>query len=85
MDGMTVGELRRELEFLDDDKVIVFAYGSGDHWGRVVAEEISDIEECGYVTWSDYHGKYKIIDVNDCMCDDECSCLEEATEVVILG
>src|SRR4051812_49375318 len=41
--GMTVAQLREELEQFDDDKVVLFSYNYGDYWRTQVAERAQQV------------------------------------------
>ncbi len=62
--ALTVRELIEELEGLDPDAHVVFAYGSNDHWRTTVAEEVIGVEE-GDVTWNTYHRLWEPADDSD--------------------
>lgn len=58
--SMTVAELIEELESMDPDAKVMFAYQSGDHWRTVVCEPVESVDE-EEVKWSEYHRKYELV------------------------
>ena len=56
---MTVGELKRKLENLDDDLPVRMAFPSGDYWRTVIAGTIDAVEIC-QVEWSKYHNNFTL-------------------------
>lgn len=75
---MTVSELIEQLSYMNKDAEVHFSYGSGDYWRTVVSEEVTSAE-LGYVKYSDYHRKFKVVERDD---DDEDD--GKLTEVVII-
>ena len=70
---MTVNQMIRALQeaaHVNPEAKVVFAYASADHWSTEVAEEAESIDH-EIITWSEYHNKYKIADVDE-MADTEC-------------
>lgn len=83
MHGMTVEELRDQLNLLiedgDGDKKIMFSYNYGDHWHTQVAQGVGSVD-ASYVKFSDYHRMYKV----DEECDNEETAKENGSELVML-
>ena len=61
---MKVSELIAELQCMDQDAEVHFAYDYGDHWRTQVAPKVSNVFE-GYVQFSDYHDMDRIADDED--------------------
>jgi hypothetical protein len=61
---MTVYDLRRVLEQFDDNDFVYLAAPSHDHWGRVLALPVEEVEEVP-IRWSDYHDQYQIVGVDE--------------------
>lgn len=80
---MTVAELIEQLKEMNQDAEVHFAYGSGDHWRTVVTEEVRSAD-IGYVKYSDYHRKSKMITEHDDIYLDDGSRDEDVKEVIIL-
>lgn len=51
---MKVSELIAELQCMNQNAEVHFAYDYGDHWHTHVAPKVSHVFE-GYVRYSDYH------------------------------
>ena len=51
---MKVSQLIEQLQFMDKDADVHFAYNYGDHWRTEVAPKISRVSE-GVVEYSEYH------------------------------
>ena len=64
MSALTVRQLIEELQVLDQDLEVRFAYNYGDYWKTQVAATIDTIET-GYVKHSDYHRMDKVVDLNE--------------------
>lgn len=83
---MTVSELIEELQGMDPDAEVRFAYNYGDYWRTTVAAEIKYVED-GTVRWSDYHSMDKIVDLNEqedpelVECDVKDVCVLSATRI----
>ena len=58
---MNVKELKKELEYYDDDTEVMFEYPSGDYWRHTLAGEIQQSGE-RYVEHSEYHNKDIVVD-----------------------
>lgn len=52
--GLTVAELIEELEQMDPNLRVVFAYTSSDHWGTQVARVVTTVDETS-LAWNEYH------------------------------
>jgi hypothetical protein len=58
---MKVSQLIEQLQYMDKDAEVHFAYGYGDHWRTTVAPKVSQVFE-GAVVFSDYHRMDKLAD-----------------------
>ena len=58
---MKVKDLMRDLEDMNPEAEVHFAYCYGDHWRTEVAPAISRVDE-GMVAYSQYHQMDKMID-----------------------
>jgi hypothetical protein len=61
---MTVEELISELQQMDPEAEVHFAYNYGDHWHTQVAPIAENVDE-GYVKHSSYHNMCKVVDEDD--------------------
>jgi hypothetical protein len=67
---MKVSQLIEQLQYMDKDAEVHFAYGYGDHWRTTVAPKVSQVFE-GAVVFSDYHRMDKMVEMDDENCYDE--------------
>ena len=68
---MLVKELIEQLECMNQDADVHFAYNYGDHWRTEVAPKLSRVDE-GAVVYSEYHRMDRMLeDTGDCEFDDE--------------
>jgi hypothetical protein len=68
---MTVQELIEQLQDMDQNAEVHFAYNYGDHWRTEVAPSVGRVDE-GAVVYSEYHRMDKMVeDTGDCEFDDE--------------
>jgi hypothetical protein len=56
---MKVSELIEQLQYMDQDAEVHFAYNYGDHWRTEVAPAVTAVSE-GVVEYSDYHRMDKV-------------------------
>lgn len=61
---MTVQELIRRLEGCDPDAEVLLAYDYGDRSNTQVAQRVDRADE-DTVVWSEYHRRWKVLDVAD--------------------
>ena len=80
---MKVSQLIEELQMMDQDAEVHFAYNYGDHWRTAVAPRVDNISE-GYVKFSDYHRMDKLVDEEDMFDEDTGEEKEGARRVIIL-
>jgi len=84
---MKVSQLIEELQCMDQDADVHFAYNYGDHWRTEVAPKVGRVDE-GKVVYSDYHRMDKIMeDEYDIEFDDEGNEVKDETRrrVVVLS
>ena len=68
---MQVRELIEQLEGMDQDAEVHYAYNYGDHWHTEVAPKVGRVDE-GAVVYSEYHRMDKMLeDTGDTEFDDE--------------
>lgn len=67
---MKVARLIEELQMMDQDAEVHFAYNYGDHWRTTVAPRVTQISE-GTVEFSDYHRMDKLVEEDYDDYDDE--------------
>ena len=58
---MLVKELIEQLEGMNQDAEVHFAYNYGDHWRTEVAPRVDRVDE-GAVVYSEYHRMDKMLD-----------------------
>jgi hypothetical protein len=82
---MTVQELIEQLQDMDQNAEVHFAYNYGDHWRTEVAPSVGRVDE-GAVVYSEYHRMDKILDADgDCEFDDEGrEIVDESTRRVVV-
>ena len=61
---MTVSELIAQLQSMQQDAPVHFAYNYGDRWHTQVAPEVSTID-VATVKYSNYHSTDAVVDVNE--------------------
>ena len=76
---MKVADLIAELQGMDPELEVHFAYNYGDHWRTTVAPSVSRVD-VGLVQYSDYHRMPKVVEPD---WDDE-EAEAEGKSVVIL-
>jgi hypothetical protein len=82
---MTVQELIEQLQDMDQNAEVHFAYNYGDHWRTEVAPSVGRVDT-GAVVYSEYHRMDKILDADgDCEFDDEGrEIVDESTRRVVV-
>ena len=80
---MKVAELIEQLQDMDQDAEVHFAYNYGDHWRTQVAPTVDRVD-VGAVKYSDYHRMHKVVE-NDDDDDHDYSTGNPEGQVVILG
>lgn len=81
---MQVYQLIEQLEYLDPNAEVHFAYSYGDHWRTTVAPKVGEVRE-GVVEFSEYHRMDKMVDDEDCYDEETGDYLESVRRVVVLG
>lgn len=81
---MKVAQLIEQLQYLDQDAEVHFAYNYGDHWRTEVAPSVSRVDE-GVVEFSDYHRMDKMVDDEDCYDEETGNYKESVRRVVVLA
>ena len=61
---MKVSQLIEQLQYMDKDAEVHFAYNYGDHWRTEVAPCVSNVRE-GVVEFSEYHRMDKIVTIEE--------------------
>jgi hypothetical protein len=78
---MKVSQLIEQLQFMDKDAEVHFAYNYGDHWRTEVAPKISRVSE-GVVEYSEYHRMDKM--ANEDYDDEDEATVASQRRVVVL-
>jgi hypothetical protein len=66
---MNVKELIEQLECMNPEAEVHFAYNYGDHWRTEVAPKVDRVHQ-GIVEYSDYHRMDKLVEDEDCYDED---------------
>jgi hypothetical protein len=66
---MNVKELIEQLECMNPEAEVHFAYNYGDHWRTEVAPKVERVHQ-GIVEFSDYHRMDKLVEDEDCYDED---------------
>ena len=83
---MNVAQLIEELQSMDQDAEVHFAYNYCDHWRTEVAPKVGSVCE-GAVVYSEYHRMDKMLDADgDCEFDEETGeeIVDESTRRVVV-
>jgi hypothetical protein len=82
---MKVARLIEELQCMNPEAEVHFAYNYGDHWRTQVAPSVDSVEE-GVVEFSDYHRMDKMVEEYEDQFDEETGEFrEDVRRVVVLG
>jgi hypothetical protein len=81
---MNVKELIEQLECMNPEAEVHFAYNYGDHWRTEVAPKIDRVDE-GVVEYSEYHRMDKMVDDEDCYDEDTGDYRADVRKVVVLA
>jgi hypothetical protein len=82
---MKVSQLIEQLQYMDKDAEVHFAYNYGDHWRTQVAPSVASVEE-GVVEFSDYHRMDKMVEEYEDQFDEETGEFRtDVRRVVVLG
>jgi hypothetical protein len=80
---MNVKELIEQLQDMDQDAEVHFAYGYGDHWRTTVAPRVSNVSG-GLVQYSEYHRMDKLVEDEDEMYEEDGDMNEKFRRVVVI-
>ena len=80
---MNVKELIEQLECMNPEAEVHFAYGYGDHWRTTVAPRVSNVSG-GLVQYSDYHRMDKLVEDEDEMYEEDGDMNEKFRRVVVI-
>jgi hypothetical protein len=80
---MLVKELIEQLQYMNQDAEVHFAYNYGDHWRTEVAPKVSQVFE-GAVEFSDYHRMDKLVTDEEDMYDEETGDFKEDVRRVVV-
>ena len=80
---MLVKELIEQLQYMNQDAEVHFAYNYGDHWRTEVAPKVSQVFE-GAVEFSDYHRMDKLVTDEEDMYDEETGNFKEDVRRVVV-
>jgi tRNA/tmRNA/rRNA uracil-C5-methylase (TrmA/RlmC/RlmD family) len=78
---MQVKELIEQLQDMNPEAEVHFAYGYGDHWRTEVAPKVDRVD-MGAVVFSEYHRMDKMVEMDDENCYDEESGEERVDETL---
>jgi len=80
---MKVSQLIEQLQYMDKDAEVHFAYNYGDHWRTQVAPAVSSVFE-GAVEFSDYHRMDKMVEEYEDQFDEETGDFREGVRRVVI-
>ena len=80
---MKVKDLIEQLQDLNQEAEVHFAYNYGDYWRTTVAPVASDVSE-GVVKYSEYHSMDKLVGDEDDVYDEETGDLKEGSRQVVI-
>ena len=82
---MKVAQLIEQLQYLDQDAEVHFAYNYGDHWRTEVAPAVCQVID-GVVEYSDYHQMDKLVtDEDECYDEETGDYKQDVRKVVVIG
>ena len=82
---MKVAQLIEQLQYMDKDTEVHFAYNYGDHWRTQVAPSVAYVEE-GVVEFSEYHRMDKMVEEYEDQFDEETGEFRtDVRRVVVIG
>jgi hypothetical protein len=81
---MQVKELIEQLQEMNPEADVHFAYNYGDHWRTEVAPEVSRVDN-GAVEYSEYHRMDKKLYYEDCYDEETGEPKESLRRVVVLS
>jgi len=80
---MKVSELIEQLQCMNPDAEVHYAYNYGDHWRTEVAPRVDRVHQ-GVVEFSDYHRMDKLVEDDDCYDEETGDYREDVRKVVVL-
>ena len=80
---MNVKELIEQLECMNPEAEVHFAYGYGDHWRTTVAPSASRVFQ-GQVQYSEYHRMDKLVEDEDDLYEEDGDMNEKFRRVVVI-
>jgi len=80
---MLVKELIEQLECMNPEAEVHFAYNYGDHWRTEVAPKVERVHQ-GIVEFSDYHRMDKLVEDEDCYDEETGDYKADIRKVVVL-
>jgi hypothetical protein len=80
---MNVKELIEQLECMNPEAEVHFAYNYGDHWRTEVAPKVERVHQ-GIVEFSEYHRMDKLVEDEDCYDEDTGDYKADVRKVVVL-
>ena len=81
---MQVKDLIEQLQGMNPEAEVHYAYNYGDHWRTEVAPKVDRVDE-GVVEFSEYHRMDKMVDSEDCYNEETGDYREDVRKVVVLG
>jgi hypothetical protein len=81
---MKVSQLIEQLQGMNPEAEVHYAYNYGDHWRTEVAPKVDRVDE-GVVEFSDYHRMDKMVDYEDCWDEETGDYRTDVRRVVVLG
>ena len=81
---MKVSQLIEQLQGMNPEAEVHYAYNYGDHWRTEVAPKVDRVDE-GVVEFSEYHRMDKMVDYEDCYDEETGDYREDVRKVVVLG
>jgi tRNA/tmRNA/rRNA uracil-C5-methylase (TrmA/RlmC/RlmD family) len=81
---MQVKDLIEQLQGMNPEAEVHYAYNYGDHWRTEVAPKVDRVDE-GVVEFSEYHRMDKMVDSEDCYDEETGDYREDVRKVVVLG
>jgi len=81
---MQVKDLIEQLQGMNPEAEVHYAYNYGDYWRTEVAPRVDRVDE-GVVEFSEYHRMDKMVDYEDCYDEETGDYREDVRKVVVLG
>jgi tRNA/tmRNA/rRNA uracil-C5-methylase (TrmA/RlmC/RlmD family) len=81
---MQVKDLIEQLQGMNPEAEVHYAYNYGDHWRTEVAPRVDRVDE-GVVEFSEYHRMDKMVDSEDCYDEETGDYRTDVRRVVVLG